>query len=717
MRSLVSRYAAILAAAVIAVAGVGVWHYLARSQLSRTVLGGLILAVVGGVVFKIGLDWAAKKPREVPSSAIRLTKVAWYRRKGRAGSFGRPQFFRAPPCFVDFQQQYVVPHPLLASLQHEMASTTRGVIVVEGPPAAGKSILLRSLEFYLRTGIRRLRHRHVFLVACKDLDDEAAERMSRALREQLPRRSIVLIDDLHLHLLRLSSAASEIAREREALFICVTRPLDNYAAADSENLRAQYPILLHTTADSVSDAIIAKYLERRTGGAPHSGEIARFRPFTDDLWVLSAALESCVVGTGYLEVSHELVHGWIVNELVGTDRIEGVGRRTVLAVLAAMYRYEVAVELDFFTEQLGVPADVLTQMVRSGDVLRQGTAIRIHHSSLAALIIRSLDADTVGARVPRKLRELEVESDSHWADRIVLYYVRQQRHIAGAVLVQLYRSSEDGRFLAKSILTNVEVTEVIEASVRPESLPLESLGTLARLCRASNVRVPDTLRQRVQTYAHGETDPPSRVWALAWAVACLTELQPALAEPLIPRLAQALTRADVELVARIGTTLSYVDRGVAKLAVTDVAVDDVRAGLSHLTASTRAMVVAKLVWVSESLGAGVSDWSEIFKGASDHQLAALVGRVAWGNPAFATRLLAASDMRVLSDTLLSISDLRHQLEFVGALINVDPSSAIKVFEHGLASDQLSEHSSLRQVLREVTSGPKDRSLLFSEFAF
>lgn len=673
-----ARRASIIAAGALLLLAVATAGYVLVNDESRQ---RLILAVVPfllGLLAAIVALWLnSDSLTYVRRSDIRKTKPSalffW-----RSSRQSRPEFFRAPACFVDFQKDAIIRHPELDRILSAIRTERRGAILVEGPPAAGKSIFLQNLEYDLRSGFLR---RRVYKVACKNLLEEHVDEACAEIQDKIPAGSIILIDDLHLQLLEVTNAIVA-ARTRDLLFVVTTRPLSNYPVAQWESIKSCEVARVHTTAQDVSASMVRRYLTAK--GVCTKANIAQFHGYEHDLWILSAALESAEIGQGQVAVSIARLRDWIAAKLIGPDKPSGAaGRRSIMIILACMYRYEVTVETSYLIDA-GIADDDLSALRMSGDVLGVGSAIRLHHSSLAELILSTTQALLSSAPLPSAVARLSARQRASacgpsWMDRLVADYVSTTPAVGAGVLVQVSLSSEKGMSLATGILRRTDPRKMLEEGVSHGGLPLESFGTFARVWGASGFRHRKVLSSVLRMYIdRGDERDMANPIALAWAVANLAKLDQAEAAILLPHLAELLPSCRIEDAARIATDLSYVSIDLARDAVAHLKSPSVADALMNMDAFARAMCLAKLVWVLEDLGKDMCNWSDFIAGARPESISQLLARVAWGNPHYASDLVESATVEGLAELVLHQPSFGKSTELLGLIANVNHAVGVNV---------------------------------------
>lgn len=680
-----NRLAVFLLFGIALVAASGYAHHAINTNMSRQIF----LAVLGATFAGVGIRSAQLllSPRTTSKvlrpSDLADTKPTRVRRKVREAQQAEPRFFRSPPYFVDFQRSYVIRRPELDALVNAVTRRWRGVIVIEGPPAAGKSTLLRSLEYELvrPRGLRRRR-----AVTFLDLKTTPTEEIEQALAEVplLPKRSVLFVDDAHLALLHTGRLLQE-CRSRDVLLVLATRPLSNYPAEQTSPIRDQQPEVVSIAAATAADGIIDRYLNVNGLEAQATEEIrSAFAPYRQDLWLLSAALRACEVVGGTASVSVDAIHQWVVaNALARTHRGDlAIDRAHILAPLAALYRFEVPVARRFLIEGLTVDPAAVDALVADGTVLAlTPELLTLHHSSLAQLMIGALGSAFGRDLVPGAIREWATDHSAPWEDAVLGMYARSVPDRLVVTLAGVGRASAAGRSVASEVVGQLD-DDLIVRSIDLEHADVESLGTFLDLWRTTMRPLPEAARQRVLRYADGRDGDP-RAWA--WATANLALVDPDAAARFADVLASLLRTSPAPTAADIGTTLSYVSPSLARRAVATLDPVAVTASLDQMGGllQERAKVMAKLVWVNPSLAAAFpGSLLEMFPVPDAEELASLTSRLAWGNAEVACQLLDRCETELLA-TLIRDAPPPSRYCAIATLANVGVDSARDVLRLGL----------------------------------
>jgi hypothetical protein len=181
--------------------------------------------------------------------------------------------------------------------------------------------------------------------------------------------------------------------------------------------------------------------------------------------------------------------------------------------------------------------------------------------------------------------------------------------------------------------------------------------------------LPPDLADRFGDYVRA-SNGDIRVSAWLWAACNIAMLSPQFAVPFVEHLADLLPSQPAEVIADAGTTLSYVSKELATLALAKI---DRRAILATQDESTRepaeiAKTFAKLVWVDKEfqafLGGGFLD---VFPAIDAQELPFLLSRISWGHPDVGKRLIDECDPNDISSLLRSTQSAAARYRALAAI--------------------------------------------------
>jgi hypothetical protein len=644
---------------------------------SSDVTRGLLLAAVSVALSTILIrpiaDALLRPPRHftvLKPSDVRSTRPS--RLSFRKDRYSSPQFFRTPPYFIDLQRKYVVPRPELRVLVRKVDRTPQGLLLLEGPPASGKSYLLSTLEYELTRRRLPRRRRPIYTLTLKDLtpDQLPDVRSDLAL---LRRRSVLFVDDVHLYLSPFGQVAQTL-RGKRILLIFATRPLTNYPQEQAAAIRDLKPEAYSLRADDIADDIVHRFLrvnEVREEEISRSQDL--YQPYKRDLWALSTALEASRIIDGGPVISTNEINDWLIRNSLRLVEHNGrvVNRSCVLAPLAALYRFEVPVVRSFLTEQVGCNFEDVRYLLRRGEIVSNTDEFyALHHSSLANLLLAALATEEGLGLVPSSLLTRARSTHLHWQDAAVLWQVETAPLRAVRTIVGVARSSGTGRDLALKLLRHLESSHFLEAMQVPAT-DVETLGSFLRLWHELGRSLSADMTHCLRLYA--SEAPKQDVHAWAWVSCNLAMISPDEAARFVDVLAQLLLLESATTVADIGTTLSYVSSSLAARALGSLDHSSVVASLraQSLPAEELAKAFAKLVWVNPAFASSIDrPLLDVFPDVDANTLPAVLSRLAWGNPEVARRLLEGCDSSRLMELLTAVDDPYRRYRAFASMANV-----------------------------------------------
>ena len=619
------------------VAGAAITYSRVKGELSETVLTITVSAVLAGVLIRTLADMvlrATEPIRVVAPSTVRSSRRRRLPFRRRDERYTSPRFFRTPPYFIDFEERYVVKRPELERVLSTIRRLSQGLVVIEGPPASGKSILMHSLEFELvgRRWLTPRRRRHLYTLALKAITSEDIGHIRSDLL-RLPTRSIVLVDDVHLYMATFGSIAQQL-RGRRLLLVYATRLLSNYPREQVAAIEDQKPDIYSVSASSVADEIISRYLQANGAeerGIPQVNHT--YDPYKHDLWVLSTALEASTVADGIPTVSSQAMTQWLINNSLRLMRYGGrlTDRASILAPTAALYRFEVPIVRAFLLEQILVSVEDLEHLVTAGEILsRTDHLYTLHHSSLATLFVDALSTDEGIGLVPVTLRSRAREANLRWQDAAVLWHIQSADSRAIRTIVGVARSGVRGRELALALLKRLDGRCFVDA-IDGDATDTETMGSFLELW--SQLRRPLTpqMVRRLRDYAQRAPRQSARGWA--WLCCNVIRLHRELAELFVDVLAELLPTESPAIIADIGTTLSYLSPDLATRALASSDRQAIVSSLrgERLPAEEFAKVFAKLVWVDPGFAMALDvSFLDVFAVSTATTLPMLLSRIAWG---------------------------------------------------------------------------------------
>jgi|GEM_PF-2715836 len=643
--------------------------YAAAVTVVITMLGGAIMRGLAGIIAR-------------QYSPLFRVLQPLRRQKQRAGN---AQFFRSPPQWQDFEQLYVVPRTEMAELVAAVRQKSRGVFLIEGHPASGKTVLARYTEYTLlvpRLGFWR----PLFRIEAKQLTPGDSSTLYTEL-DDIPDRAVVIIDDIHL-LFEVFADVAERFAERKIVFVYISRPLSNLPTGLTERFRYQVSHTWELSSTTVARRIVVAYLSRdlRMSADTITTTEAVFAPYSADLWVLGAALKTFKDYGHPAAAFRSEISRWVREHVLArSPTIEPAGRAKragALAVAAALYQFEIPVDRRFLQSIADIDDDGVAAMLRAFDLQEQSvSAFALYHSSYAKLILGALaSADGLGlvpalcfgAAAAQQLDPI------HWPDAVITKHLNDVHGRTIMDLAILSAATAERRDMVVEVFRGVS-DGAIDVALNAQLTPsIQAVGALLQLFLIARRQLADGTKTRLSAYARsaeGRTD------AWAWATENAARLDRALAGDFVQPLAQRLATETARVIAGIATTLSYADPTVAQQALARVDPQTLarKAAAECKGLLDLAVVIAKLVWVRPDwIGAYFDLFNRKSAGATTQDFGHAISRIAWGSSAAAAELLRALPPTRLADIVSRGNSDHERTNALGILATIAPETAMEV---------------------------------------
>jgi nucleoside phosphorylase len=345
----------------------------AAEAAARYVFGFVDHIFSRGLAPKTGPE--AKPPRLLRSIQSVLEK----------GREQEPDFSRKTgPSWVDFEAGYVVESPAVETAIKHLRENQD--VILTGPPASGKSVIARNIGYRLA-----LSGYPVFYFDAKLIGSVVSFENLLFDIQELTGPAVCIIEDAHLKHLQCDPLLTMIgneAREPDARISILYTSRDNRKMAGSSNLARCKEVKVRASDLAVS--IITNYADKKWKIQPDQQALKDIEAISrSDLWILAEILDS-----------------WIPNRPVDMDllynrlreRLDRIGReihfdaKSMFLVLAALYCYEVPVNRAFL-RMLKFDDRAVEKLVDEGEVIDdRHDYLRLHHSSIANLYVRTARA-------------------------------------------------------------------------------------------------------------------------------------------------------------------------------------------------------------------------------------------------------------------------------------------------------------------------------------
>lgn len=580
------------------------------------------------------------------------------------------EFFRTPPAWVDFEENYVVDHPMLDTIFNDVTADDDGLFVIEGKPACGKSFLLYSIGKKLVSD-EDLSGPEASILRLKDVDRSRLDRLVDEINS-LPEGAYVLVDDIHLEPVQLIDVAERFATQSITL-VYATRPVQNFPRNQDERLESFTTKHYQIVSETVASSIVDRYLEMEELSEDELRSVRKeCLKHRHDLYLLSTAL---LTYSDKGEVSDEAIYEWIADNVLDADRFsEPINPAPFLIAIACLYRFEVAVTRSFLTNFLDLSGSDLRGLVREGEVLKpSGNTFALHHSSIAQLIINTAHYESRHS-IPPKLREISRSHSMEWHEAAVQNYIEYEPQLAVDILAGITKTEEEGRELAHKLLERIDPT-IVATGINPSNTSVENLGSFFALYLGREDRIDDALVAELDQFAQDCDSNSASAWA--WTTEILARLNIDAAWTFGDKLAPLLETVEPQMVADILTTISYGEiESLAESIAEDVDSKRIENQLksTDLPPEELAKVIAKLVWVSPKQFTELAiNFDTLLLNVEPQDFPVVLCRVAWGNEDSARKMLNSLSVEKIASYLNNIDNDRHYYQALAAIYLVDPS--------------------------------------------
>ncbi len=305
--------------------------------------------------------------------------------------FQKGKFFRYPyPAWIDYDEGYAVERPEEIEKIESMMDMNK-VVLVEGAPASGKSVLLKHIGYK-----KKNEGWETYVI---ELKGTSSDRFNRYMDELkfLPEQSLVIVDDAHLQRTDLETFIDcfkkQTCAEARMLIGSRVQQKGDYSYNWSD-LLPNVEIEAEDASYRIICTVLAKIHSINEKGITKLYEEGIFDEFQDDLWCLAYALET------YSHKEKGINRHKILDKIhfmlatLETQDKRKIDMETILPVLACFYRFEIAVDRHFFDEQMGImPVSRQTiEDLKSIRVIQENNGLlSLFHSSIAKLYFEMFD--------------------------------------------------------------------------------------------------------------------------------------------------------------------------------------------------------------------------------------------------------------------------------------------------------------------------------------
>jgi hypothetical protein len=307
-------------------------------------------------------------------------------------------FFRTEgPSWTDFEEGFVFERPEVDLVVHHIERHTTELVIGEG--ASGKSVVLLNAGYKLT-----LRGYNVFYVTLKQ-GPFSVEPIWIDLQTYDYPNSVLIFDDIHLHLESLRPTLRYLANTKYLRMILGGRTILKDRLTDAE--KEEWPEVV-IKAQTAVEGISRHYVKKKFQGMGGlRGELtgAGLRELEakcgNDLWVLASLLQTM------MQDRIEMGYVWdALGRRLDKLREIDIEAADVVLSISPLYSYEIPVEEAFLLDSMGLRPEAVKKLVDRGEIVRDGSHYRIHHSSLAQLYVQASKQNSeLTGRIRSRLRE------------------------------------------------------------------------------------------------------------------------------------------------------------------------------------------------------------------------------------------------------------------------------------------------------------------------
>ncbi|MCJ7697778.1 MAG: AAA family ATPase, partial [Thermoplasmata archaeon] len=251
------------------------------------------------------------------------------------------------PSYDDYEKGNIIERNELKWILQSIEKGVRKILVI-GPPASGKTVLIRHIAYKLYD------RKKIFFF---DTNDMTKETLPHILEEihTFPEDTLVIIEDIHKNPITCNKLFRAIM-DKNLFIILTSKPgyKVDFTQKD-QNFIQNLENSPNKTFFSISPKpIIHALIDRKMGRISKELRYELVTKCGDDLWILTYLLTFIKKGTIQLEDVLVCIH----------EDLQQIEKTTpkaldILLTLSFFYRYEIMVEKNFLLNSSGVGLDVL----------------------------------------------------------------------------------------------------------------------------------------------------------------------------------------------------------------------------------------------------------------------------------------------------------------------------------------------------------------------
>lgn len=337
----------------------------------------------------------------------------------------KPKYFRkGGPLWIDFEKNLIYKPKQVDTIINQMAKEQ--LLVVEGPPASGKSVLLKYIGFELVTK-KRFKVYYIGLKGIKS-DVELEIYLDEANKIEKS-KTLFILDDYHLRVHICENFLKDYlskGKKKNSILIG-TRPISKPIFGTSE-FKIEDLKKVKISPEDASNGIIKRYLKKNMNIRDEeiNDKLKSFKQYEKDLWYLSWALMTVKKEEGKTIEIRQIHEG--INERI---RMIDYAEETFYP-LSILNRLEIPMEERFLVNGnygLGIEKNKLDDLILHNEILattHKGTeywkGYQLHHSSLAELIFYTYRNIALGDNIKDRINEVSGNKQFN-EESFLLYYL------------------------------------------------------------------------------------------------------------------------------------------------------------------------------------------------------------------------------------------------------------------------------------------------------
>jgi hypothetical protein len=435
---MVTRVQIIVASVVFAVLTLGAW-FLFPIQFS------LLGAFIAIAMFAL--------PSLFNRLQVSLPKIDTVLKRGKFEGEGYTNFLsnRKEPYWTDFEEGYIARRPEVDSIISKLQE--KDIHLILGLPSSGKTVIAKNIGFLLRK-----EGYDVFILELKKENLEVSDVLKEISKMQKG-KSLLIIDDIHIGLTEDGKLiCNELIRrigDSKIKLLLVGRDVNE--ESDDPKIETELGILKSgdqtcTPVKAVRGIeIIGENFEEKSGISIPSSDFTPLKEkYGYDLWVFSLIL-GIYDPKRSIPTEAELLK--YLKKILTGRRLRDLDAEDILLPISVFYSYEIPVESDFLTQNLGLNEKHIRKLADYGEISQKDNLIRLPHSSIASLYLKVFEEfDELGKNVKVKSEK----GFANWHIGLMHMYLQSRPMACRGFLAKISRDSK------KDVLKNDLISELLK---------------------------------------------------------------------------------------------------------------------------------------------------------------------------------------------------------------------------------------------------------------